>query len=86
MADSDSAESAIGMGHFKIATFERLSRVFECSFLNDVKAVIEKKCTKFMKGAQVWQKMAQTLFYNESRMFHFSTMAAHQGLANLKKR
>ena len=37
-----------------------------------------------MKGAQVWQKMAKTLFYNESRMFHFSTMAAHQGLANLK--
>ena len=32
--------------------------------------------TKFMKGAQVWQKMARTLFYNESRMFHFSTMAA----------
>ena len=37
-----------------------------------------------MKGAQVWQKMAKTLFYNESRMFHFSTMAAHQGFANLR--
>ena len=40
--------------------------------------------TKFMKGAQVWQKMAKTLFYNESRMFHFSEMAAHQGLAKLR--
>ena len=38
--------------------------------------ICRQPCACARQDGQVWLKMAKTLFYNESRMFNFSTVAA----------